>query len=164
MTRAVPDEPGRKREAFDPWEKIHDGQGSIEFYELNSATRAESRRMVVRSMMWLLKSFPLFTLVANAHPGEERAIRERVAQVNLVPFFCLRLLWDPSKSRPQRRESISLMVKKGKDPEACRSRNVGRWQVESVEPRWNRLTAVAKGLRTSWGTRWQREPYKWSSS
>lgn len=51
MTRAVPGVPGWERKTFDPWEKIHDGEDSIEFYELNSAIRAESRRMVIRSMV-----------------------------------------------------------------------------------------------------------------
>ena len=46
--------------------------------------------------------------------GGESYMLNRVAQVNLLTFFGLLLLLAPSKSRPQNRESVSLVIKEGK--------------------------------------------------
>lgn len=118
-----------------PGRKFMMGEDSIEFCGQNSVKRAKSRRMAVwGTVWWLLKSFlDSIILAANAHPGEERAVCETLAQVNLITSFGLSLLWDPSESRPKRRESIWLVVKEGKHPQphqAWRNRSVGRWQVE----------------------------------
>lgn len=89
----------------------------IEFYEQNSATRAEGRRMVFPgSVVTILKSLlDAFTLVAKVHAGKERAVFKQNNPSKPHNTFWLGVVLRPLKKvRSQSKESISLVIRKSK--------------------------------------------------